>query len=257
MANIEVTLRGSHLCKSITLRALVTQACPLTKLSRQLARRLGLMSDVRGVFVKDIESGRIYCENVSTYPLTIHCEEFLRHPITLQAWPLISDSDNDYHWDLTLGDDVLSQYPDILNCSSKYNNRNGRIPSPGPGNDGDHRWLGKLFDFVPYYDIPINNSHDDTFFEFDCSRSSAVARLAYNKHVRQLIVIYEGGTGSDGSTVYRYASVSNAVQDELEYALLNKSSLGRVMQIVRDECTVGVIDEFPNDTILVDFPTIK
>ena len=77
LLNIEVTLTGSFLSsKSITLRALVLDDCPLTKISRRLAHRLGL-TEFRRVFVNDINSGNIIEEEISVFPISIHCQEAL------------------------------------------------------------------------------------------------------------------------------------------------------------------------------------
>lgn len=258
LLNIEVTLTGSFLSsKSITLRALVLDDCPLTKISRRLAHRLGL-TEFRRVFVNDINSGNIIEEEISVFPISIHCQEGLPQEMVARVCPIVRASPPDFFWDMTIGNNISRKYPAILEAAARITSRTGMYPTPGPGfNPRNSCCTGTLIGFTSYYNIPINNNHNDVFFEFCCTKSSAISRLALNKHVRQLIVIYEDAYESDGPTIYRYAGLPTYVEQRLEDALFGNDSLGAVMQLVRDTCTFSIIPDFPTNTILVNFTTMR
>ena len=99
--------------------------------------------------------------------------------------------------------------------------------------------------FFSNFDDPIDDlpNNADAFFEYDCSHSRAISRLAINKKTRQLYAIYNGS-----DNVYRYASIPKVVEESIE---LKKMSLGKIMSLVRKDCRFSVMDAFPDDTILV------
>jgi hypothetical protein len=230
-------------------------------MSRRLANRLGL-TEFRLVYLQDKSNGNITDGNISLFPVSVHCEEGLSRPLTIQICPVVSTQAADYFWDMTIGSNILNNYPEILGVATVNSiNHRSRQPTPGPGYDARSIHLGSLFYFAPYNDIPVNNNQSDVFLEFCCRKSSAISRLALNKKRCQLIVIYEGSFDSDGATIYRYAGVSRELESQLENALLynegGETSLGRVMQIVKGRCTVATIESFPSDTVLVNFTTVR
>jgi hypothetical protein len=255
---MEVLVQGSLLMKPIRVRALVANNSPKTQISRRLAQRLGLIGNSRATYVKEalglFGDNSILKWQIAVQSITIRCKEAVcqRFPVLAQCNPLINGNQNDAWWEMIIGTDVLREFPILLNMAI---NLRGYHPTPGPshpGSDSNVDFMGHNVTFASVHDLPSNL---DEYLEYNCAKSSAVARLALNKRNRQLIVIYTND--GDDERVYRYGGVPKALEQAIEDAIFSPQvdgrSLGAVMQQVRDSCSVSIIDEFPTHTVVIDW----
>ena len=76
--------------------------------------------------------------------------------------------------------------------------------------------------------------------EYDCSRSTAIEKLALNKEKNELVVIYRGNT-----TIYLYYDVPVT----LESIILSDVSLGQVVAEIRSFSSFRKISSWPKHTV--------
>jgi hypothetical protein len=86
------------------------------------------------------------------------------------------------------------------------------------------------------------------FREYNCQGSTAVRRIAYNKHRNELIVeFHPSPTASDDlQRIYHYSNLTGISRQEVEGILLNQQSLGEFINIrIKPNSQVQQIASFP------------
>eukprot|EP01032_Pedospumella_encystans_P018520 gene18520-21082_t len=147
---------------------------------------------------------------------------------SLSIYPLINTSPEGSFYEMILGRDSFRQLKNIANHTKRTNNQT----QPSRGGFAGGGECDVSIDFVPLVRLPRVNA----FFEYDCSESTSVFRLALNKVSRQLVVIYRSG-----STIYCYASLSK----RHEIAIERGESKGEIMSEVKVACHCKEIEMFP------------
>jgi len=220
-------VRGSLIGETVRLRPYLTKATEHTRISLLLAERLGL-TEFRDIFVKSKDDERAIKWKVSIFPIKIWCQG-MKERRALSIYPLINTSPQGAYYEMILGRDSFLQLKNIANHTTRTNNQTQ--PTYGRGYRPE-KVCDVAVEFVPLARLPRVNA----FFEYDCSDSSSVFRLALNKVSRQLVVIYRSA-----STVYCYASLSK----RHEIAIERGESRGEIMSEVKVACHCKEIDEFP------------
>lgn len=135
---------------------------------------------------------------------------------------------------MILGRDSFQQLKGIAYHNHRTNNVNHPLHGTGyrAGATCD-----STVEFTPLSRLPRPNA----FFEYDCTDSKSVFRLAINKVTRQMAVIYRSS-----DTVYCYAGLSK----RLEIDIGRGESKGRTMTEVKQDCHFKEIDSFPVTTLV-------
>ena len=227
MSSIEVVVKGSLLGEDVRIRPYVTKATDHTRISTSLANRLGL-TECRSIFIAAAPNG-IPCEwKISVFPIKIWCHG-MQERRSLSVYPIINTNFHGAFYEMILGRDSFQQLKNIVNHTKCFNNETQ--PTPGRAFCSERK-CHVPFDIVPLVKLPRVNA----FFEYDCSESTSVFRLALNKVSRQLIVIYRSG-----GTVYCYLSLSK----RHEIAIERGESKGEIMSEVKVACHCKEIETFP------------
>jgi hypothetical protein len=171
-----------------------------------------------------------YRFKVSLLPVKIWAKKQNERPKFLTIYPIINCLDCDAYYEMILGADAFGQLPDLLMFTDQTFEASS--PTPGP-NYRPKRFVSScVMHVVPISELPRINE----FYEYNCGPSSALNRIAINKVTRQLVAIFH-----DSSTVYLYAGLRKAHEQDIE----NGVSKGSVMSEVKQCCNYQIIDKFP------------
>ena len=233
MTSIEVVVRGSLIGETVRLRPYLTKATAHTRISLLLAERLGL-TEFRDIYViSEGDEKPIKKWKISIFPIKIWCLG-MQERRALSIYPLINTSRRGPYYEMILGKDSFKQLKNIANHTTRTNNETQ--PTHGRGYHPETIFNASI-EFAPLTRLPRVNA----FFEYDCSESTSVFRLALNKVSRQLVVIYRSG-----SSIYCYTSLSK----RHEIAIERGESKGKIMSEVKVACHCKEIDEFPEAALV-------
>lgn len=248
--SITVTLNTSLLARPIHIQGLVANASPLTHISRRLANQLNL-NQLRDIYVQsaddyDYESPLKW--KVSVVPLIVsHMEgrEDTAAPITCLCFPVINMQDEDAYYDIVIGRDILCQPMQkfIIDFSKDY-----AEPTRGPSFDSSVDFFGGSMELADATKISTNS---DEFFELCCSRLTTVSRIAINKVVKQIIVVF-----SHSNRIFSFTEITKEVEGALEHAITtnDEDSVTNIFQMMKEQFNYAEIDGFPENAVLANFP---
>jgi hypothetical protein len=235
--NTKVQVRGSLLTPPVQLNALLANNCPLTTISKRLAKKLGL-SELRDVLITDALGGcGVIRWNLSVLPMVVTASCMHKPAV---CYPVVNGQEEDAFWEMIIGQDVWrDQAIELMN-----NYDRAARPSPGPAFQVGVGYMGHNIRMVSLKEL---DEHTNTFLEYSALKSSSTSRIALNKATHELITV-----DRESGTISCYADLTSAHQSNLEAC--EEDIDENMLADIRRSCPHSVIEEFP-DSVLVSFPT--
>jgi hypothetical protein len=259
MCSIPVIIKGEATAKPISINTLFANNSQVTQLSRRLAERLGL-KNFRDIYVEEyplLGPKRAAIKwKISMCPIIINIPKSSQNAFSLCAnrtqmtfsdqtifcYPVVNCDAHDAFWEMILGSDSwMDKIGICVGPSSRLIK-----PTPGPCYEKNVNFLGHNIRMASKSMIPRLNE----FFEYCCFTSSALHRLAINRVTCQVVAVYH-----DSNTVYCYSQVPQQIEELLDYADVEEGSFGVVVALIREHCPCAVLDAFPEQAVLLNWPT--